>query len=69
MYVDAYYADKANDRRLVSGVAVTLGGTAVIANSTTQHCVTLSTSEAKYVAMAQAAKTALFARQGNVGFL
>ena len=38
-----------------------LGGTAVTA-STTQHCVTLSTSEAECVAMAQGAKTALFTR-------
>ena len=29
---------------------------------TTQHCVTLSTSEAEYVAMAQGAKTALFTK-------
>ena len=66
-YVDADYADKANYRRSVSGVAVMLGGTSVIASSTTQHCVTLSTSEAKYVAMAQGAKTALF-YLGSVGF-
>ena len=60
VYVDAAYADKANDRRSVSGVAVMLGGISVMASSTTQHCVTLSTSEAEYVAMAQGAKTALF---------
>ena len=30
--------------------------------SSTQHCVTLSTSEAEYVTMAQGAKTALFTR-------
>ena len=62
VYVDADYADKANDWRSVSGVAVMLGGTSVIASSTTQHCVTLSTSEAEYVAMAHGAKTALFTR-------
>ena len=39
-----------------------LGGRSVIASSTTQHCVTLSTSEAEYVAMAQGAKTAWFTR-------
>ena len=60
--VDADYADKANNRRSVSGVAVMLGGTSVIASSTTQHCVTLSTSEAEYVAIAYGAKTALFTR-------
>ena len=59
VYVDADYADKANDRRSVSGVAVM---SSVIASSTTQHCVTLSTSEAECVAMAQGAKTALFTR-------
>ena len=63
VYVDADYADKANNRRSVFGVAVVLGGTAVIASSTTQHCVTLSTSEAEYVVMAQGAKTALFTRE------
>ena len=36
-----------------------LGNTAVSACSTTQHCVTLSTNEAKYVAMAHGAKTDL----------
>ena len=60
--VEADYVDKANDRRSVSGIAVMLGGTAVIASSTTQHCVNLSMSEAKYVAMAQGAKTAFFTR-------
>ena len=37
-----------------------VGGTVVNASSTTQHCVTRSTSETEYVAMAQGAKTALF---------
>ena len=39
-----------------------LGGIGVIASNTTQHCVTLSTCEAEYVAIAQGAKTALFTR-------
>ena len=47
----------------MSGVSVMLGGTAVIASSTTtQDCVTISTSEAEHVAMAQGVKTALFTR-------
>ena len=46
----------------MSGVAVMLGGTVVNASSTTLYCVTLSTSEAEYVAMAQGAKTALFTK-------
>ena len=59
VYVDADYADKANanDRRSVSGIAVI-----AVNSSTTQDCVTLSTSEAEYVAMAQGAKTASFTR-------
>ena len=62
VYVDADYANKDNDRRSVSRVAVMVGGTVVNASSTTQHCVTISTSEAEYVAMAQGAKTALFTK-------
>ena len=62
VYVDADYANKDNDRRSVSGAAVMVGGTVVDASSATQHCVTLSTSETEYVAMAQGAKTALFTK-------
>ena len=49
-YVDADYAHKAEDRRSVSGVAVCCGGTLVSWFSRTQKCVTLSTTEAEYVA-------------------
>ena len=45
LFADEDYADRCNDRRSVSGVAVMLGNTAVSASSTTQHCVTLSRSE------------------------
>ena len=62
VYVDADYANKDSDRCSVSGVAVMVGGIVVNASSTTQQCVTLSTSEAEYVAMAQEAKTALFTK-------
>ena len=62
LFADADYADRCNDRRSVSGVALMLGNTAVSASSTTQHCVTLSTSEAEYVAMAHGANTALTIR-------
>ena len=58
-FADADYADRCNDGRSVSGVTVILGNTAVSTSSTTQHCVTLSTSEAEYAAMAHGAKTAL----------
>ena len=59
LFADADYADRCNDRRSVSGVAVMLGNTAVSASSTTQHCMALSMSEAEYVAIAHGAKTAL----------
>ena len=59
LLTDADYADRCNDRRSVSGVAVVLGNSAVSASSTAQYCVTLSTSEAEYVAMVHGAKTRL----------
>ncbi|CAN0005911.1 unnamed protein product, partial [Sphacelaria rigidula] len=60
VYCDADYAKKETDRRSVSGVAVMYGGVVVSASSRTQHCVTLSTTEAEYVAMAEGAKEGLF---------
>ena len=62
MYVDAYFANKAEDRRSVSGVAVCCGGTLVSWFSRTQKCVTLSTTEAEYIAMADGVKEALYVR-------
>ena len=52
VYTDADYASKETDRRSISGVAVMLGNAAVYTTSRTQHCVTLSTTEAEYVALA-----------------
>ena len=57
LFTDADYADVCNDRRSVSGVAVMLGNTAVGASSTTQRWVTLSRSEAEYMAMTHGANT------------
>ena len=62
LFADVDYADRCNDRRSISGVAVMLGNIVVTASSTTQHSATLSTSEAEYVAMAHGAKTALAIR-------
>ena len=58
--------DKANGRRSVSDVAeTTLGNTAVNTSSMIQHCVmTLSTSDAEYVTMAQGVNKVLFTRAG-----
>ena len=62
VYADADYADNANDRRSVSAIAVTLGGTAVSYASKTQHVVSLSTSEAEYITAGNEVKEALFVR-------
>ena len=62
VYADADYADKANDRRSVSGITVTLGGTVVSHASKTQHVVPLSTSEAEYIAAGDGVKEVLFVR-------
>ena len=51
LFADVDYAERCNHRRSVSGAAVILGDTAVSNSSTTQHCVTLSTSEVEYVTM------------------
>ena len=59
LFADADYADRCNDRRSVLGVAVMIRNTVVSASNTTQHCVTLSTREAEYVAMAHGANIAL----------
>ena len=62
VYTDADYASKETDRRLISSVAVMLGNAALYASSRTQHCVTLSTTEAEYVALAEGAKEGMFVR-------
>ena len=62
MYANADYAKKDNDRRSVSGIAVTLGGTVVSHTGKTQRVVSLSTSEAEYIAAGYGVKEALFVR-------
>ena len=62
MYADKDYANKDNDRRSVSGIAVTLGGTVVSHVSKTQRVVSLSNPEAEYIAAGNDAKEALFVR-------
>ena len=59
-YSDADYANESNDRRSVSGTVVTLGGAAVSWASSTQRCMTMSTTEAEYVALGEGVKEALF---------
>ena len=60
---DADYASKATDRRSVSGGFIMCGGASVCWFSGTQKCVTLSTSEADYVALGDAVKELSFLRQ------
>ena len=62
VYADEDYANKENDRRSVSGIAVTLGGIVVSHASKTQRVVSLSTSEAEYIAAGDGVKEALFVR-------
>ena len=62
VYADADYENKENDRSSVSGIAVTLGGTVVSHTSKTQRVVSLSTSEAEYIAAGEGIKEALFVR-------
>ncbi|CAB1104504.1 unnamed protein product [Ectocarpus sp. CCAP 1310/34] len=60
VYVDADFASKATDRRSVSGALVLVAGCLVSWFSWTQKCVSLSTSEAEYIAMGDGVKEALF---------
>ena len=53
----------ADDRRSVSGVTVSCGGTLVSWFSRTQKCVTLSAIEAEYVAMADGVKEVLYIKE------
>ena len=62
VFADADYASKENDRRSVSGIVVTLGGTVVSHARKTQRVVSLSTSEAEYIAAGEGVKEALFVR-------
>ena len=60
---DEYYANKATYRRSVSGGLIMCGCACVCWFSRTQKCVTLSTTEAEYVAMAETMKEVLFLQQ------
>ena len=60
LYNDADYTDESEDRRSVSGAVVILVGAAVSWISSTQRCVTLSTTEAEYIGLGEGVKEALF---------
>ena len=63
VFADADYAFKATDRRLVSGGLIMCRCASVSWFSKIQECVTVSTSEAEYVALGDAVKELLFLRQ------
>ena len=56
VFADADYASKATDRQSVSRGTIICGGSCVCWFSTTQKCVTFSTSKAEYVALKDAGK-------------
>ena len=62
VYTDVNFAEKADDRRSVSGVVVTLGSATVSWLGSTQKIVTLSTTEAENVALGDGVKEAIFAK-------
>ncbi|CAM9597236.1 unnamed protein product, partial [Sphacelaria rigidula] len=62
VFCDADNAKEETDRRSVSGVAVMYVDIVVSATSRTQHCVTLSTTEAECVTMAEGPKGGLFVK-------
>ena len=62
-FADADYASRSTDRRSVSGGVVMCAGGPVSWHSKTQKCLTLSTTQAEYVAMSNMGKDIFFLRQ------
>ena len=62
VYSDSDFASRETSRRSVSGVVVMCAGACVSFLSRTQQCVTLSSCEAEYVAMALGFKEGIFLR-------
>uniref|UniRef100_A0A803MVT2 Uncharacterized protein n=1 Tax=Chenopodium quinoa TaxID=63459 RepID=A0A803MVT2_CHEQI len=67
-YSDSDYAADVDTRRSVTGYVFTLGGSVVSWKSTLQSSVTLSTTEAEYMALTSAAKESIWLK-GLVGEL
>uniref|UniRef100_A0A2N9J5Y1 CCHC-type domain-containing protein n=1 Tax=Fagus sylvatica TaxID=28930 RepID=A0A2N9J5Y1_FAGSY len=59
-YVDVDYAGEVDDRRSTTGYVFTLSGGPICWKSTLQSIVAMSTTEAEYMAVAEAAKEALW---------
>lgn len=62
-YTDSDFAGNAVDRRSTSGFAFLFNGSIVAWSSRRQSCVALSTTEAEYVAAAEATKEAIWLRR------
>ena len=62
-YCDASYASNKDDRKSVSGYAIYYMGALVSWKSKTQQCVTMSSTEAEYVAMSMCVMEMEFIRQ------
>ena len=58
--MDADYAGEVDDRRSTTGYVFTLSGGPICWKSTLQSIVAMSTTEAEYMAVAEAAKEALW---------
>ena len=57
---DSNFATNLDDRKSVSGYVATIGGMITSWSSKTQHVVTLSSTEAEYVAMSMAVQEGVF---------
>ena len=62
-YSDSDWAGDTDDRKSTSGYVFLVGDTAITWKSKKQSCVALSTAEAEYIALSQAAQEALWLRQ------
>ena len=62
VFVDSDFASRAADRRSVSGGVVMCAGACVSFSSRTEKSVTLSSTEAEYVTMAEGFNEAIFLR-------
>ena len=62
-FSDSDWAGNLDDRRSTSGYIFQVGGTAISWKSRKQSCVALSTAEAEYIALSQAAQEAIWLRQ------
>ena len=64
-FSDSDWAGDLDNRKSTSGYIFQVGGTAVSCKCRKQSCVALSTAEAEYIALSQAAQEAIWLRQLN----